>query len=290
MRVLLLGRNGQVGWELERMLAPAYELTALERSQCDLRDPDQVLGAVRDARPQVIVNAAAYTAVDRAETEAHAATVINARAPALLAAEARRVGAYLLHYSTDYVFDGAKRSPYVESDPTNPMQVYGRTKLEGEAAIRASGCRHLILRTSWVYAGRGKNFMLAILARARSGAPLRVVNDQRGTPTWAHDVAALTAALLKLKELPAGTFHAASAGDTTWFDFALEILRRAGVAAAVEPVSTADYGSPTPRPLYTVLDSRQLGRASGIPPIGDWRDRLSAFDDLEVLSHLGRLP
>jgi dTDP-4-dehydrorhamnose reductase len=249
-----------------------------------------VSAAVRAARPEVIVNAAAYTAVDRAETEAHDATVINARAPALLAAEARSLGAYLVHYSTDYVFDGAKRAPYVESDATNPMQVYGRTKLEGEAAIRASGCRHVILRTSWVYAGRGKNFVLAILARARSGAPLRVVNDQLGTPTWAHDVAALTVELLKLKELPAGTFHAASAGETTWFEFAQRLVRLAGLTAAVEPISTAAYGSPTPRPLYTVLDSSRLAEATGIAPIGDWGDRLVAFDDLEVLRHLGRLP
>ena len=290
MRVLLLGRNGQVGWELERMLASTTELTALDREQCDLRDPDQVVAATRAARPDVIVNAAAYTAVDRAETEAHESTVINARAPALLAAEARSLGALLVHYSTDYVFDGEKRAPYVEDDPANPMQVYGRTKREGELAIGAAGCRHIILRTSWVYAGRGKNFLLAILNRARSGAALRVVNDQRGTPTWAHDVAALTASLLRLKDLPNGTFHAASAGETTWFDFAREILRRAGIPAAIEPISTADYGGPTPRPLYTVLDSREWSRSTGVPSIADWRDRLAALDDLEVLRHLGRLP
>jgi dTDP-4-dehydrorhamnose reductase len=288
--VLLLGRNGQVGWALERILAAKHELTALDRAQCDLRDPDKLVAAVRAARPEVIVNAAAYTAVDRAEKEVHDATVVNARAPAALAGEARRAGAYLVHYSTDYVFDGAKRAPYVESDPTNPVQVYGRTKLEGEAAIRASGCRHIVLRTSWVYAGRGRNFALAILARGRSGAPLRVVDDQRGTPTWAHDIAALTASVLEERDLPAGTFHAASAGDTTWFEFAQELVRRAGIATPVEPISTAAYASPAPRPLYTVLDSSGLGRVTGIAPIGDWRDRLSVFDDLEVLRHLGRLP
>lgn len=277
MRVLLLGRNGQIGWELERMLQGDFELAALDRAQCDLADPDQVVAAVRDARPDAIVNAAAYTAVDRAESDAHAATVINARAPALLAAEALRIGAWLVHYSTDYVFDGAKRAPYVEADATNPMQVYGRTKLEGERAIRASGCRHAILRTSWVYAGRGKNFLLAILSRARSGAPLRVVNDQRGTPTWAHDVAALTASLLRLKDPPVGTFHATSAGETTWLDFAREILRLANVPAAIEPISTAAYGSPTPRPLYTVLDSSRLSLETGVPAIGEWSARLAAL-------------
>ena len=276
MKVLLLGRSGQVGWELERLLAGSTELTALDRKQCDLRHPEQVVAAVRAVRPHVIVNAAAYTAVDRAETDAHESTVVNARAPALLAAEARSLGALLVHYSTDYVFDGGKRAPYVEDDPTCPMQVYGRTKLEGELAIGAAGCRHIILRTSWVYAGRGKNFMLAILQRARSGAPLRVVNDQRGTPTWAHDVAALTASLLRLKDLPQGTFHAAAAGETTWFDFAGQILKRAGIGAAIEPISTADYGSPTPRPLYTVLDSSRLSRETGVPAIGEWSERLAA--------------
>lgn len=275
MRVLLLGRNGQVGWELERMLRGSVDLTALDRAQCDLRDPDSVSAAVRAARPEVIVNAAAYTAVDRAETEAHEAMVVNARAPALLAAEARRIGAYLVHYSTDYVFDGAKGAPYVESDGPNPLQVYGRTKLEGEAAIAASGCRHAILRTSWVYAGRGRNFLLAILARARSGAPLRVVNDQRGTPTAARDIAALTNSLLQLKDWPSGLFHAAAGGDATWHEFAVELLRMAGEKAAVQPISTQEYGGTTPRPLYTVLDSSKLPRETGLQPIGAWPGRLA---------------
>ena len=277
MRVLLLGRNGQVGWELERLLHGRAELTALDRAQCDLRDPHSLSAAVRAARPEVIVNAAAYTAVDRAETEAHEATVVNARGPALLAAEARSLGAYLLHYSTDYVFDGVKGVPYVESDKTNPLQVYGRTKLEGEAAIRASGCRHAILRTSWVYAGRGRNFVLAILNRARSGAPLSVVSDQRGTPTWARDIATLSVSLLELKDRPEGIYHAAAEGETTWHDFAVEMLALAGERAGVKPISTRDYGSPTPRPLYTVLDSTRLPRETGLQPIGPWRERLEVL-------------
>jgi dTDP-4-dehydrorhamnose reductase len=283
VKVLLLGRNGQVGWELERMLRGRSEVTALDRAQCDLRNPDSLSAAVRAARPEVIVNAAAYTAVDRAEAEAHEATVVNARAPALLAAEARSAGAYLVHYSTDYVFDGRKVAPYVETDATNPLQVYGRTKLEGEAAIAASGCRHAILRTSWVYAGRGRNFVLAILNRARSGAPLRVVSDQRGTPTWAQDIAALTVCLLELRERPEGIYHAASQGETTWYDFAVELLGLAGERSLVQPISTTDYASPTPRPLYTVLDSSRLAAQTGLQPIGPWRERLKV-----VMSELRR--
>ena len=274
MKLLLLGRNGQVGYELERMLG-GVELVAPDRAQCDLRDPDRLVEAVRAARPSVIVNAAAYTAVDLAEAEPHEATVVNARAPALLAAEARRLGAYLLHYSTDYVFDGAKGAPYVESDPAHPLQVYGRSKLEGEAAIRASGCRHLILRTSWVYAGRGRNFVLAILARARATGELRVVSDQRGVPTWARDLAQLTCAVLQRPALPEGLYHAAAAGETTWFEFAREIVRLAGVPARVQAVSTREHGGSTPRPLYTVLDSSRLGRDAGVAPIGEWRERLA---------------
>lgn len=274
MKTLLLGRDGQVGTELQGMLEGG-NVVSLGRAQCDFRDPDQLIAAVRDARPQVIVNAAAYTAVDRAESEAHDAFVVNARAPALLAAEARRLGAYLVHFSTDYVFDGSKRTPYAEADGTNPLQVYGRSKLEGELAVQASGCRHVILRTSWVYADRGRNFVLAILNKARAEGRLRVVNDQRGTPTWAHDIAGIAAAILRLKDPPVGLFHAAAAGDTTWFDFALEVLRLRRVKADVEAVSTAQYASPTPRPLYTVLDSTALGR-EGVEPIGDWRRRLAA--------------
>jgi len=163
---------------------------------------------------------------------------VNARAPQLLAEEARRIGAYLVHFSTDYVFDGAKRTPYLESDEPHPLQVYGRSKLEGERAVRAAGCRHLILRTSWIYAHRGKNFVLTMLQKARTQAKLRVVADQRGTPTWAFDVATVVANILRLSHLPEGTFHAAASGETTWCEFAREILRLAGMATTVEAVST----------------------------------------------------
>lgn len=272
----MLGRDGQVGRELQQSLGPVGELITYGRSQCDLANADELIARVREARPQVIVNAAAHTAVDRAEQEEALAFAVNAKAPALLAEEAKRLGACLVHYSTDYVFDGAKRTPYVESDAPGPLQVYGRSKLAGEQGIRAAGGEHLILRSSWVYAERGRNFVLTMLDKARSGARLRVVADQWGTPTWASDIAALTAALLGLRERPAGTFHAAAAGATTWWEFSREIFHLAGLPAEVEPVSTAEYANPTPRPAYSVLDSGLLARTSGLAAIGHWRERLAA--------------
>lgn len=287
MKVLLLGRDGQVGHELTRLLPG--DVTALDRKQCDLADTAQLVSVVRSTKPHVIVNAAAYTAVDRAEHDEGPAFAVNAKAPAVLAEEAKRLGACLVHYSTDYVFDGAKRAPYVESDATHPLQVYGRSKLEGERGIRAAGGAHLILRTSWVYADRGRNFVLAMLEKAKAGAKLRVVADQWGAPTWAFDIAALTAALLRLGERPAGTFHAAAAGVTTWCEFAREIFRLAGTGTEVQAVSTAEYPSGTPRPAYTALDSSLLERTTGVAAIGDWRERLSAFNDLKVMRDLGSL-
>ena len=265
------------------------ELIALDRRQCDLADPDAIAARVRELRPEAIVNAAAFTAVDRAEREPELARAVNGRAPTVLAEEARRAGAYLVHFSTDYVFDGAKRQPYVETDATRPLQVYGRSKLEGEEGIRASGCRHVILRTSGVYAHRGRNFVLAILARGRAEGRLRVVADQHGAPTWARDVAGVVAALLRLPTPPEGTFHAAAGGATTWHEFAREILRLAGSTAKLEAVTTAQYPTASARPAYTVLDSSKLAHATGIAPIGDWRARLSAFNDVEALRDLGGL-
>ena len=287
MKVLLLGRDGQVGHELNKLLAG--EVVALGRGDCDLADAGALAAAVRRSGPELIVNAAAYTAVDRAESEEALAFAVNAQAPGVLAAEARRLGAFLVHYSTDYVFDGAKRAPYVETDPVNPLQVYGRSKLAGEEAIRQSGCRHLILRSSWVYAARGRNFALTMLQKARAGGPLKVVADQQGAPTWARDLAQLSASLLRLRELPQGTFHAAAAGATTWWDFAQEIFRLAGLKVEVGKIVTAEYPVKTPRPAYSALDSNLLSKKTGLPAIGDWHARLSAFNDFEVLRDLGRL-
>ena len=267
MKILLTGRNGQVGSELQALLQPAV---ATDRAVLDLADSEAIRRLVRDTKPDVIINAAAYTAVDKAESEPDVAMRINGAAPGILAEEAKRGGTLLVHYSTDYIFDGTKRSPYLETDTTNPMSVYGRTKLEGEARIHASGCRHLILRTAWVY-GRGGNFVRAILRQAEKGAPLRVVNDQIGAPTWARDIATVTSDLLK--KGADGTFNVSAAGSASWHEVALEILRIVGRRAEVKPVSTAEYAAKAPRPAYSVLDNGKL-RATGVAPIDHWRGRL----------------
>jgi dTDP-4-dehydrorhamnose reductase len=266
--LLLTGRNGQVGSELQRILQPAV---ATDHARLDLADADAIRRVVREVKPDVIVNAAAYTAVDKAESEPDLAMRVNGVAPGVLAEEAKRRGALLVHYSTDYVFDGAKRSPYAEDDAPNPLSTYGRSKLEGEVRVRASGCRHLIVRTAWVY-GRGSNFVRAILRQAEKGAPLRVVNDQLGAPTWSLDIAQVTAQLLRQHD--EGIFHASAAGAVTWYEVALEILRLAHLSAEVQPVSTAEYGAKAPRPRYSVLDNSKL-HAAGIAPLSEWRARLA---------------
>ena len=268
MKILLTGRNGQVGSELQAVLHPAV---ATDHATLDLADADALRQAVRKEKPGVIINAAAYTAVDKAEDEPDMAMLINGAAPGVLAEEAKRTGALLVHYSTDYIFDGMKRAPYLETDPPKPLGVYGRTKLEGETRIRASGCRHLVLRTAWVY-GRGGNFVRAILRQAEKGAALRVVNDQVGAPTWAFDIARVTAELLK--KSVEGTFNVSAAGSASWYEVALEILRLAGRSVEVKPVRTAEYGAKAPRPAYSVLDNARLC-ASGVTPIGEWRGRLA---------------
>jgi dTDP-4-dehydrorhamnose reductase len=268
VKILLTGRNGQVGSELEAILHPAV---ATDHATLDLADAEAIRRTVRAAKPGVIINAAAYTAVDKAESEPELAMRINAAAPGVLAEEAKRAGALFVHYSTDYIFDGTKRTPYLETDPPKPVSVYGRTKLEGETRIRASACRHLILRTAWVY-GRGGNFVRAILRQAEKGVALRVVNDQMGAPTWACDIARVTSELLK--KAVEGTFNVSAAGSSSWYEVALEILRIAGREVEVTPVSTAEYGARAPRPAYSVLDNSKL-RASGVTPIGDWRGRLA---------------
>jgi dTDP-4-dehydrorhamnose reductase len=268
VKLLLTGRNGQVGSELQRILQPAV---ATDHAALDLADADAIRRVVREAKPEVIVNAAAYTAVDKAEGEPELAMRVNGAAPGVLAEEAGRLNALLVHYSTDYIFDGAKRSPYVEDDAANPLGVYGRTKLEGETRIRASGCRHVILRTAWVY-GQGGNFVRAILRQAEKGAPLRVVDDQIGAPTWAADIASVTAALIGTNA--EGVFHVSAAGAASWYEVALEILRLVRRQAEVQAVSTAEYGAKAPRPRYSVLDNSKL-RASGVAPIESWQARLA---------------
>ena len=272
MRILLTGRNGQVGWELERSLAPLGEVIALDRARLDLSDPAAIQRVVRDARPEVIVNAAAYTAVDRAESEPALASSINGVAPGILAEEARLCGALLVHYSTDYVFDGEKRTPYVEDDPAHPLNVYGSTKLEGERAIEGSGCRYLILRTSWVYGPRGHNFLRTVLRLARERNELRMVDDQIGAPTSAAAIALATAEMLRHAG-PEGLFHMTASGETSWRGFAEAILARNHLQVRVVGIASQDYPVAARRPRSSLLDNGKLKSAYGLT-LGSWEHQL----------------
>ena len=276
MRILLTGRTGQVGSALVPVLAPLGELSAFDRNGLDLLDLKSIRTAIEEARPDIIVNAAAYTAVDRAETEPEAAFAVNAAAVGILAEQAKKRGALLIHFSTDYVFDGEKPSPYVETDPPNPLNVYGRSKLEGERAVTASGCRHFIFRTSWVYAPGGRNFVRAILAAAQTKPELRVVNDQRGAPTSSGAIAAAVARILGNPDAllePGGVYHLSAAGETTWYGFAKELLSMQGLTTPVMGISTAEYGAPARRPKNSLLDNAKLLRTFGVA-LADWREGL----------------
>ena len=275
MKILLTGKNGQIGWELMRVLAPVGEVVALERDALDLAVPEQIVSAVRSVRPDLIVNAAAYTNVDRAEAEPEVAMQVNGVAPAILAEESRRLGALLIHYSTDYVFDGTKPTPYVETDPPNPINSYGRSKLEGERAIQANGCRHLILRTSWVYGMRGRNFLLAILRLARELPELKIVDDQIGCPTWCRDLAVATGRMLgqtaagKLE----GLCHMASRGATSWCGFAREILKIRGIGTPLVGIPSVQYSAAARRPPNSRLSSARLLHDRGIA-LPEWAESL----------------
>lgn len=282
MKILLLGKNGQVGWQLQRALAPLGEIVALERKDAggDLADPQGLAAAVRAAKPQVIVNAAAYTAVDKAESEPQLARLINTEAPAALAREAAASGALLVHYSTDYVFDGSGSAPWQESDATGPLNVYGATKLAGEQAIAASGCVHLTFRTSWVYAAHGDNFIKTMLRLAATRERLTVIDDQKGAPTGAELIADVTAhAISQTLQQPAkaGLYHLTAAGEASWFDYAQYVLalarqaRPQGVktaAGGVQPIASSQYPAAARRPLNSRLDTRRLQAAFGLqmPP------------------------
>jgi dTDP-4-dehydrorhamnose reductase len=267
VRILLTGKNGQVGWELERTLGPLGEVIAFDHSGLDLAKPGEIVARVREVKPDVIVNPAAYTAVDKAESEPELAMAINGTAPGILAEEAKKLGALLVHYSTDYVFDGTKEEPYVETDAPNPLSAYGRSKLAGEQALAASGVDHLIFRTSWVYANRGKNFLLTILRLAREKPELRVVADQFGAPTWARDIATATTLVLARRaaraDIPSGVYHLTAAGRTSWHGFAQKIVELSGLATPVLPITTADYPTPAKRPTNSGLDNARLARTFG---------------------------
>lgn len=280
MKILLLGKNGQVGWELQRALACLGEVVGCDfdspgELKADFSDPESLRALVRRVQPAVIVNAAAHTAVDKAEAEPALAQAINADAPGVLAQEAKALGAWLLHYSTDYVFDGSGSRPWVETDPTGPLNVYGATKLEGEEAIRASGCRHLILRTSWVYGARGENFPKTMLRLARERDRLAVVDDQIGAPTGAELIADVTArALRMIRQRPelGGLYHLAATGETSWHGYACFVLARAREAGvvlkvppeAVEAVPSSKFPTAARRPLNSRLDTGKLRAAFGL--------------------------
>jgi len=280
MKILLLGKNGQVGWELQRALAPLGDLVALDFDSpgplsADFSKPESLAATVRAVAPDIIVNSAAHTAVDKAESEPDLAQALNAAAPGVLAREAASLGAWLVHYSTDYVFDGSGSAPWLEESPTGPLSVYGRTKLDGENAIRASGARHLILRTSWVYAARGGNFAKTMLRLAKERDQLTVINDQIGAPTGADLLADITAhALRTALQQPsvAGTYHAVAAGETSWHGYARHVIdfaRAQGQAIkvapdAIEPVPTSAFPTPAKRPTNSRMNTSKLRDTFGL--------------------------
>jgi dTDP-4-dehydrorhamnose reductase len=275
--ILVTGAAGQVGFELVRLLAPHGDVVAADRARLDLADADAVVAAVRGARPGLIVNAGAYTAVDLAEKEAEFAAAVNARAPGILAEEAKRIGAVLIHYSTDYVFDGARTTPYPEDAPTAPLNVYGATKLEGERAIAAVGGAVVVFRTSWVYGRRGKNFLRTIERLAAERDEIRIVADQVGVPNWSRALAEATERVVA-PGLPAladraGLYHLSSTGCATWYEFARAIVGAAAKPRVV-PITTAEYPLPARRPAFGVLDTARFEATFGFGlPV--WRDALA---------------
>ncbi|UWF47671.1 dTDP-4-dehydrorhamnose reductase [Pseudomonas sp. N3-W] len=283
MKILISGQHGQVSRELQRRLGAVGELIVLGRDQMDLAHPDQIRQQVQRARPDLVINAAAYTAVDQAESDQQSAFAINAEAPGILAEEALALGVPLIHYSTDYVFDGSKATPYVEDDAPNPLGVYGHSKLMGERAISEVQGQHLILRTSWVYSTHGRNFLLTMQRLLQEKPELRIVADQIGAPTWAGAIADSTLALIERWQTGNagawGTYHLTAEGETSWFGFAQAIgdaLREQGVRCAnLLPIPSSDYPTPAARPLNSRLDCTRLQREWGVSQ-PDW---LSALHD-----------
>ena len=300
-KILLTGKNGQVGSELERLLADSGELLALGRQELDLSRPENIRRAIRNFRPHLIVNAAAYTAVDQAESDEAMARAINADAPTVMAEEAKKFGATLVHYSTDYVFDGLKRSPYTEDDPPNPINVYGKTKLAGEQGIESVGGVYLVFRTAWVYGTRGKNFLLTILRLATEREELRIVADQIGAPTWSREIALATNKIIteewkrcqgaSLFSNCSGIYHMTAAGQSNWWEFTKAIVEDAQhaphgsawltaatsnrplVCKRVSPIATKEYPTPARRPAFSILSNSRLTRTFGVQ-LSDWRPAL----------------
>ena len=303
-RILLIGRNGQVGTDLALLLPQLGELVALDRQELDLTQSSDIRRMIQRLKPQWIVNAAAYTAVDHAETDEFTARAVNEQAPAIMAEAAKEIGAALVHYSTDYVFDGSKKSPYEETDTPNPINVYGKTKLGGERTIQESGALHLIFRTEWVYATQGRNFLLAILRLATQKQELRIVSDQIGSPTTSREIAAATVRVIsqlmdreegvRFLTTSGGIYHMAAEGETSWYEFTKAILEEASigtqnlpwVSAATKgmplltkrvlPITTAEYPTTAHRPAYSVLATRRLHDRFGIR-LPSWRAQLQSL-------------
>lgn len=281
LRILIIGQNGQVSQALQSRLAAMGELIVLGSNQLDMARTDHIRAPIDALRPDLIINAAAHTAVDQAESEAQRAFAINATAPGVLARAALELGVPLLHYSTDYVFDGRKPEPYTEDDAPNPLSVYGRSKLAGEEAIREAGGQHLILRTSWVYSNAGRNFLLTMQRLLREKPHLRVVADQIGAPTWAGTIADSTASLIERWQARRcgawGTYHLTAQGQTSWFGFAQAIgehlVEQHNPCAVLEPIPSSEYPTPAPRPLNSRLDCTRLLREWGVSQ-PDWRSAL----------------
>ena len=296
-RILVTGKDGQVGFELPGRLERAGQITATGRGELDLSDPGSIRRCIRELKPDLIVNAAAYTAVDQAESEPELAMAVNGIAPGIIAEEAKRAGAVLIHYSTDYVFDGTKGRPYAEDDAPAPINVYGRTKLAGERAIQAVDVPHLILRTSWVYGMRGKNFLLTMLRLGRERDELRIVDDQIGAPNWSGAIAAATGDIvLRLGcgqpgfvdacARQSGVYHLSATGQTSWHGFAAAIFAHAAGAQrghcdfalervpALKPIPTAQYPLPARRPHYSLLANGKLQRAFGVT-MPEWKSSLA---------------
>ena len=299
MRILLTGGSGQIGWELRRTLATLGEVVAPPRTTLDLASDQSIGRAVREIRPQLVVNAAGYTAVDRAEEEIDSATQANGSAPGILARECKRIGAVLIHYSTDYVFDGRKSIPYSEVDDPSPLSVYGQSKLLGETRVRDEGDAYLIFRTSWIYGMRGKNFLLTMRRLAAERQTLNIVNDQVGSPTWSRMVAEATAQIIAKGisgqgvertwfEERSGLYHMSATGSASWHAFAKAIFEQLGLPVAVSPIESSAYPVAAQRPLNSCLDNSKLGAIFGIQ-LPDWRTglALSVADEFQTAKNGG---
>jgi|YNPNPStandDraft_1061719.scaffolds.fasta_scaffold08000_5 dTDP-4-dehydrorhamnose reductase len=273
-KYLIIGKNGQVGWQLHRQLSVLGSVVAIDYPEIDLTKPESIRHWIRETSPDVVINAAAYTAVDKAETETELAQAINGIAPGIIAEATKKINAWLIHYSTDYVFDGTKRTPYVESDLPNPISVYGKSKLAGDLAVQSATDKFLIFRLCWVYDLRGQNFLLTMRRLAREKECVRVVNDQIGCPTWARLIASATAHAIDTvlrtdnRETYTGVYHLAASSFTSWFDFAKTIINDVKEAERkcklVEPITTEQYPTAAKRPAYSVLDCSKLANKFGI--------------------------